>query len=930
MLATPGSEAGEAAGRTGGDNSGVAVELDAPVLEEETAALEAIASGVRSYLAGAGLDDVLVRILGAAAQAAGAELAVVRVAGGRGELLTRAVYGSPVVAAELVGARLSAAELEAPEREYAPVDREETPRAIRRAAELARARSALVHVVESPEGAVAAVELYREDPVGFSPRERAVTAVAAAQTGLLLALADGAAEAAAEKDGTRVPLELVGDALAAGSDETELAEQVVRIAADATGAVQAVLWRVEGDLPAEFLAAHGFRGDTDDLAVAAERVRTALEERGVGKVTRSAKERVLLALGEPPAGALELTFADGSEAASLEHLSGFAARVAIALRRARRADLVALALRRSQTIVAVVSQAIARLSLSHTLETAVERISELTASSHVAIYLREGEGLHAAAVRGLVGAHTDLAERLLELALGPFRSRGFLFIDDLRRDPRLGGLEDVLEETGVRRALVIPLLVHEEVIGALAVFKARPRPYRPGEEGLLIALSSQLAVAVQNARLHERTKELGAVLERALASERKAARQLRGLFDISHSFARSLSLEATLEAVAKTMVDLFGVDAAAIRMPDERGTALVPRAIHVADSALREAACVFLSRPQALDEPLLKKVLSTGEAVVLSGRNGVDRDALLEPFLHKGSTAAVLPLATPAESVGTLTLLSLDPDRPLDAETVDTAVAVAAQAALAIDNARLYQQQKDFSETMQRSLLPSELPAVPGLDVGHVYDSSARVDVGGDVYDFMSLDEGCLAVVVGDVAGKGIQAAADMAMAKFAFRSLARSYPDPSEFLAKANEVVTEEIALGKFITMLYVLVDVERREAAWASAGHPPARLVRPDGSITSLTGTGLALGVEPEQRYEAERVSLEPGASVVLYTDGVIEARRDGDLYGEARLDAFLRENSTLSAQQLADALLSDCRFFSGGDLADDCAVVVLRIAP
>ena len=95
----------------------------------------------------------------------------------------------------------------------------------------------------------------------------------------------------------------------------------------------------------------------------------------------------------------------------------------------------------------------------------------------------------------------------------------------------------------MRRALVVPLAVGDEVIGALAVFDERPRPYREGEEGLLVALSSQLAVAVQNARLHERTKQLGTVLERTLASERRTARQLRGLWQITNEFARTLSLE---------------------------------------------------------------------------------------------------------------------------------------------------------------------------------------------------------------------------------------------------------------------------------------------------------------------------------------------------------------------------------------------------
>ena len=919
-------------------------------LTEDAEALNALASAAGMLAEGASVEEPLAEVARAAAVGTRAELVVVRLAAvGRDELVARAVSArSDVVAAELEGSKLPAAELPLDETEYEVAGDGPLPRALARAA--SRSAADVVHVIPvargrppgasgvtpSPAEVAATLELYRRG-AGFSPREQALGRLAAAHVAITLEVSRALVGTETHRERPRLALELVGDALAAGSDEAELAEQVVRLAVEVTGAARSLLWRVEPEGGPLFLAAHGFEGDPPEIEAAAEAVRVAVERRGARRPSGSAgelgvrgEETVILPLGEPPAGALQLVF-DGRSAAAHDPdvLSAFAARVAVALRRTRRAEVVALALRRSQTIVAVISQAIAQLSLSHTLETAVERISELTASGHVAIYLREGEHLTAAASRGLEGAHTELADRLLELALGPFRGRGFLFIDDMRRDSRLAGLESALAETGVRRALVVPLVVRDEVIGALAVFKTRPRPYRAGEEGLLIALSSQLAVAVQNARLHERTKELGAVLERTLASERKAARQLGGLFEISHAFARSLSLQETLDAVARTMVELFGVDAAVIRMPDGRRDQLVARAVYVADPALRDAARTILARPQPVTAPLVRRVVASGRPVVLAGGDG-EVDALLEPFLLQGSTAAVLPLATPGEVVGTLTLLSLDPGRPLDEETAETAMTVTAQAALAIDNARLYQHQKDFAETMQRSLLPRELPAVPGLEVGHVYQSSARVDVGGDVYDFLSLEDGRLAVVVGDVTGKGIQAAADMAMAKFSFRALARSYPEPPAFLAKANEVAVEEIGAGKFITMAYAVVDPGRRELACASAGHPPIRYVRPDGSVSALPTPGLALGVEHAQEYDEERLTLEPGGAIVLYTDGVVEARRGTELYGEARLDACLRANAGRPAQELAEALLSECRAFSGGELTDDCAIVCLRMAP
>ncbi|MDP8910772.1 MAG: SpoIIE family protein phosphatase, partial [Actinomycetota bacterium] len=375
---------------------------------------------------------------------------------------------------------------------------------------------------------------------------------------------------------------------------------------------------------------------------------------------------------------------------------------------------------------------------------------------------------------------------------------------------------------------------------------------------------------------------------------------------------------------------LLGVDAAAIAMPDERRELLVTRALHVADRRLDAPARALLARPQPLSGLPIQRLFWTSVPVMLDAATVSELGGSLEllvPFFEKGSTAAFVPIATPAEVLATLVLLSLDPTRPVDREIVETAVSVGAQAALAIDNARLYQQQKHFSDTMQRSLLPRSQPDIAGLELGDVYESSARVDVGGDLYDFLTLPDGRLAVVLGDVTGHGIDAAADMAMAKFVFRSLAREHPEPSDFLAAANEVVEEEIAPGKFITMLYLTIDCERGELSCASAGHPAPRLLFPDGRVTPIGVHGLALGVERAQSYEQVSVPFPLGAAVTLYTDGVVEARRDGELYGEGRLDRALVANGARAAPELAEAIVADCRAFGGGELSDDCAVVVIR---
>ena len=905
----------------------------APPTEAAGRALSAFVAAAAGLVDDEQADRGLGALLRAVALGTGAELVVARLEEEDGQLVARAVHsGSAALIAELQGSRLPAGG--EPVRELALEDapgNPEAPPEIRRTA--ARAGLPVVRVVPVTLGdqVVAALELYRSG-LPFGPEEEALARAAAAHVALALRI-DRSSRA---RDGRLAlgesQLELLGEALAAGADEREAAEQIVRVAVEATGAAGGTLWRLDADGAPSLLVSAGFGAAAPDLVEAAESVRRSLAGREQDPVRAGSWLLHTLPLGEPPSAALRLSFdAEAASEPGLERLAAFGAGASLALRRSRRAAEVEAALKRSQTLVAVVSQAIAQLSLAHTLETAVERVAELASSGQVAVYLREEGRLVTSASRGLSGPHADVAERLLELALGPYRSRGFLFIEDLRNDPRLAGREHAVEGSGLRRALFIPLLVHDEVIGALAVFKKRPRPYRDGEEGLLLALSSQLAVAVQNARLHEQAKELSEVLERALVSERRAAHQLRGLYAVSQSFAESLSLEATLAAVAEAMVELLEADVAVIRMPDPRTEAFTARAVHVADPRWDEVIAALVTRPQPLSAPLARRLVRSKRAVQL--RPGVARpeDAhhVLEPFLRRGATAAVLPLATPGEVLGTLTVVSFDPERPLEEGAIGAAMAVGAQAALAIDNARLYQQQKDFAETMQRSLLPRELPRVPGLEVGHVYQSSARVDVGGDLYDFVVVQDGRLAVVIGDVLGKGISAAADMAMAKYVFRVLARADADPATLLRSANDVVCDEIEPGKFVTLLYSLVDAGSREVVSASAGHPPARVVDPRGGVTPLGGTGLPLGIEPGQEYTEERASLEPGSVVVLYTDGVVEARRDRELYGEERLDRLLADARGLPAQELAGEILADCRAFAGGELADDCAIVCLKLA-
>ncbi|MGH3071705.1 MAG: SpoIIE family protein phosphatase, partial [Gaiellaceae bacterium] len=589
-----------------------------------------------------------------------------------------------------------------------------------------------------------------------------------------------------------------------------------------------------------------------------------------------------------------------------------------------------LELERSRALLAVVGEAIAHLSLSHTLDTATERVAALLGSDRVAVYLSDEERIAVAASRGVDGPHEAIAEGLLAAALHSRPSGAIIEIDDATTDERLADARAQVEESGIRSVLALGLVVGDDPIGVLAVYPRTRRPVTESERALLTALAAQLAVAVQNARLHERVTALYDELKEALASEQKKSKRLHAQHEISRSFAHSLSLETTLDVLASSIVELLGVDAAVIRIPDERGIDLVARSLHVNDERAKAAARALLSRPQPLPRRALLALLERNEPLLLDADRADALGgalALLAPFLRKGSSAAVIPIATPAELLATLTIVSLDPARPVAGEIAETALSIAGQAALAIDNARLYGQQKAFADTMQRALLPRVAPQLVGLELGVVYESAARVEVGGDVYDYITLPDGRLAVILGDVTGHGVDAAADMAMARYVFRSLARDHPDPGDFLAAANDVVASEIAPGRFITMVELVFDPAAGELACASGGHPNPRLVLPDGSVEAVPARGLALGIEASQRFETVKAPFPPGAIAVAYTDGVVEARRRGEQYGLERLDGLLAEHRQRPPQEIAEAALAACREWTDGDLSDDVAVVVVK---
>src|SRR5205823_10335888 len=280
---------------------------------------------------------------------------------------------------------------------------------------------------------------------------------------------------------------LAGEALAAALGETPAAAEVVRVASTVVGAPVGLLWeQVDGRL--ELVGSHGLDPELELAGVRALAV-SALDEAdpvtavSVDGLPGGCTVSTVLRLGEPAVGLLQLLFvSDSPDAEQLGRLRTFGVRAAHALRASARARSLAVELERTRALLAVVGQATAELSLAHTLETAVERVSELLAVDSVAVYLRADEDrLVAAATRSLTGPHARVAERMLELSFG-VRDRVLVGSADISGDARLRDVSDAAREAGIDAVIAARLVVRDEVIGLLAVYPERARRATENEE----------------------------------------------------------------------------------------------------------------------------------------------------------------------------------------------------------------------------------------------------------------------------------------------------------------------------------------------------------------------------------------------------------------------------------------------------------------
>lgn len=430
------------------------------------------------------------------------------------------------------------------------------------------------------------------------------------------------------------------------------------------------------------------------------------------------------------------------------------------------------------------------------------------------------------------------------------------------------------------------------------------------------------------------------VSEDVTAMKREESRQ-RFLAHAGELLGSSLELEETLQRIAWVAVPYLA-DWTRVDLLDERGL-VAEVALAAADpdkiELLRETRAQ--GPPSREEKRGPYEAMRTGRTVVWANVRDEDIDAFARnerqaELMRRIATRSVLvvPMMAGATPIGAMQIATTDDSgRRLGETDVQLAEELARRATIAIENARLHEERSYIAATLQSSLLPPALPEIPGVELAVRFRATGEAsDVGGDFYDAFRSGDGWM-LAIGDVTGKGPEAAAITSLARHTMRTAAMYERDPARVLERLHEALRAEQRERRLCTALCARVEPGPSgvSVSLASGGHPAPYLLRPRGEPVAVGRHGLLLGAFPSATWEAERFELSPGDALVLFTDGVHDARGPGgERFGTERLEAVLRASAGRSADAIAGSIDQAVLRFQDGPQRDDVAVLVARALP
>jgi sigma-B regulation protein RsbU (phosphoserine phosphatase) len=483
-----------------------------------------------------------------------------------------------------------------------------------------------------------------------------------------------------------------------------------------------------------------------------------------------------------------------------------------------------------------------------------------------------------------------------------------VFVSDVKKDPRyLPIVPDVAAE------FAIPLVHRDRVVGVLNVEGPDVEAFTPGAMTALRVLASHLAIAIENATLHRETRWYAGLLAT--------------LYEIGKETASILDLDSLLSRVAEVVKRVIDYEAFGILLVDEASQELVLRK-SVSYGTWKEKPRIKLGTGLCGHAALSKEPILAGD---------VTKDPRYINLIPETRSELVVPLIHKDKVVGVFDLESPELNRFND-EHLKVLTPLASQVAVAIENARLYQELRrgeerihkelKIAQGIQHGLFPEECPSGKGWEASALF-LPAR-ELGGDLYDFYDIGSGLLGLAVGDVAGKGVPAALFGAFASGTVRARAFERHDPAALMVRVNRTLRRRGAEGMFCTLAYGLFDFEAKSLRLANSGLPyPLHYRADERKCVELKIGGLPLGSFEDSSYEEAQAPIATGDVFVFYTDGVTEARNGDSDYGVERLKRLVESHSGVPAGALSEAIRADLHaFLAGGFPADDVTLVVVKI--
>jgi serine phosphatase RsbU (regulator of sigma subunit)/anti-sigma regulatory factor (Ser/Thr protein kinase) len=555
----------------------------------------------------------------------------------------------------------------------------------------------------------------------------------------------------------------------------------------------------------------------------------------------------------------------------------------------------------------VTDTALAHLSEGDLLTELLLRVSEILATDTAAILLldEERQVLRARAAKGI----EEGVERRVEIPVG------MGFAGRVLADRRAIAIEDIdhatilnpiLREKGIRSLLGVPLVARGRAIGVLHVGSLVPRVFSDGERDLLQIAADRAALAIEHAELFERERS-------ARAAAEAARHRLETLQRITDAALAYLPENQLLVALLDRISAALGTDTAAILLLQKNRDVLRARAAKGIEEEVERKVEIPVGKGFA------GRVVAERRAIAIED---IDRAEIVNPILREKGIRSLLgvPLLVEGRAIGVLHVGSLT-HRRFTADESEVLQLAADRAALAIDHAMLFEQRR-LAETLQRRLLPAHMQRVGGLEVASRYLPASGEALGGDWYDAFELDRDRVVLAVGDVVGHGTDAAAVMAQLRTALRAYAADGHSPTEVVERVNRLMWE-YGPRAMTTLVYAVLDAERQVLELVNAGHPPPVVISPQGEPALLDVQGnVALGAVALARYRSTSSAFPAGAAVVLYTDGLVEARGESIEHGLGRLVDVVRGAGELDAlcTRMVERLLPERR-------SDDVAVIAAR---